>query len=197
MCRTCSARTRSARYGSAGSTPAAVRNLARQVTPPGRNPSLPTLPRPLLRQAGVHVCAYRPAGAGSLRCRVTAGYGGDEGVGAAVGSAGGAGDVGFAVDVVPADGWRPPVRDQARCEDRVGLAGVPGGERARAGWWTRASTGCAARERQPDPRREPRAPRRAAAAARPHITGRPAIQVPASARRSPRGYAYAASRTRG
>jgi hypothetical protein len=41
---------------------------------------------------------------GSLHCWVAAGHGGNEHVGPAVGSAGGAGDVGFAIDAVPADG---------------------------------------------------------------------------------------------
>lgn len=41
--------------------------------------------------------------AGSLRCRIGAGHGGDEVVGAAVGASGGAGDVGLAVGAVVAD----------------------------------------------------------------------------------------------
>src|SRR5262245_53020195 len=57
-----------------------------------------------------------PAGPdpGSLRCRVAAGHGCDEVVGAAVGASGGSGDVGFAVAAVVAD------RGVAECGDDGG-----------------------------------------------------------------------------
>src|SRR6266480_8050319 len=62
----------------------------------------PDAPRPISPvSSSAHDSVQR---AGSLRCRGTAGHGGNEVVGAAVGVAGGAGDVGLAVGAVVSDG---------------------------------------------------------------------------------------------